>query len=146
MIVLRRSGTYTLGETAGGTKLLYLDGTEYAWVEPLAFGALLVLSRYNPKPKLLLSAGKYRLYTVADEPGLVDEPHLELEVGNGQWQGYLLPVGLPDRAQIRRRIIATDECITHHVTSRALMRAYPGPSTRQLIGAKNKQVDMVAHR
>jgi hypothetical protein len=36
---------------------------------------------------------------------------LELSVGGGQWQGYLLLTGLPTAKKIRSRIEPTDEII-----------------------------------
>jgi hypothetical protein len=38
--------------------------------------------------------------------------HLELEVGEGYWQGYLLLSGLPNDDHKRARIIPTTETIT----------------------------------
>ena len=59
-----------------------------------------------------MAVGKYRLYKVMDDPNLTDTWHLELAVGNGLWQGYLLPTGLPNNRKKRNRIIPTDELIT----------------------------------
>jgi len=60
----------------------------------------------------MLSLGQFRLYDVKDEPKLTDLIHLELFVGGGLWQGYLLPTGLPTDKDKRNRIIPTDELIT----------------------------------
>lgn len=116
MITLHRSGSYKLAETRSGTKMLYLDDAGFAWIRSPSIGSILVRERRAHQPKDILSLGTYRLYDVVDEPELTDEPHLELEVGNNTWQGYLLPVGLPDNQTPRRRIIPTDQTITHNPT------------------------------
>jgi hypothetical protein len=54
------------------------------------------------------------MYLVKDEPNLSDLTHLELLVGEGVWQGYLLPIGLPNGVK-RRKIIPTKEIITTSV-------------------------------
>jgi hypothetical protein len=46
-----------------------------------------------------------------DEAHLTDQQHLELNVGDHTWQGYLLPTGLPTPDKKRVRIIATNEGI-----------------------------------
>jgi hypothetical protein len=38
--------------------------------------------------------------------------HLELSIGKGQWQGYLLLTGLPTNKKRRNRIIPTKEVIS----------------------------------
>ncbi|HRJ06076.1 MAG TPA: hypothetical protein PK096_00710 [Candidatus Saccharibacteria bacterium] len=112
MIKLVRSGTHTLFETKHHIKILALDNDQYAWVEPPQIGEILVTSRSNHKTDCVLSIGDYRLYKVVDEPHLSDHIHLELEVGRGQWQGYLLLTGLPSRSKNRVRIIPTTEVIS----------------------------------
>lgn len=112
MINLLKSGSYKLIETKHHTKVLYLDGKTYAWVEPANIGEMLVASRNLHKTDCVLSTGRYYLYDVDDEPFLSDQIHLELEVGSKQWQGYLLLSGLPDLEKKRGRIIPTQEIIT----------------------------------
>lgn len=111
MITLKRSGRYKLIETKKHTKVLYIDNDIYAWVEPVHIGEILVVSHKVHKTDCVLSIGEYCLYEVEDEPQLSDNPHLELEVGNGVWQGYLLLTGLPDAHKKRGRIIPTVEII-----------------------------------
>lgn len=112
MISLKRSGHYKLIETKHHTKVLYLDKETYAWVEPVNIGEILVASRKLHKTDCVLSLGHYYLYDVVDEPFLSDQLHLELEVGENTWQGYLLLSGLPDMQKKRGRIIPTQEVIT----------------------------------
>lgn len=112
MIKLKRSGHYKLIETKHNTKVMYLDNDTYAWVEPVAIGEILVVSHKVHESDYVLSIGEYCLYDVEDEPNLSDNPHLELEVGRGMWQGYLLLTGLPDNHKKRGRIIPTHEIIT----------------------------------
>ena len=111
MVTLHRSGRYKLIETKANTKVLYLDNDIYAWVEPAAIGEILVYSHKVHKTDCVLSMGEYKLYTVEDEPELSDQTHLELEVGEDHWQGYLLLSGLPDDHHKRGRIIPTKEVI-----------------------------------
>ena len=69
-------------------------------------------SHKTHKADTVLSGGNYRLYDVDNEPKLSDQLHLELSTGNGSWQGYLLPTGLPTDTDKRNRIIPTGEVIT----------------------------------
>lgn len=113
MITLLQAGDYELIETKQQTKILILDGKKlFAWIVAEGIGEVLVLSKKSHQVKALLAAGKYRLYRVKDEPELVDLEHLELLVGHGKWQGYLLPTGMPTNKDKRNRIIPTAECIT----------------------------------
>jgi hypothetical protein len=112
MISLERSGLYKLIETKKNNKILYLDNSIFAWIEPKSIGEILVISHRIHKTDCILSMGHYRIYEVADEPSLSDQQHLELEAGRDVWQGYLLLSGLPDRHHKRGRIIPTNETIT----------------------------------
>lgn len=113
MIQVQKTGHYKLIETKGQTKILILDGTEtYAWIDVAGIGEILVASHKTHKTDAILAIGKYRLYDVKDEPELSDQLHLELSVGEGIWQGYLLLTGLPIGAKKRNRIIPTNEVIT----------------------------------
>lgn len=114
MIDLVQTGAYTLSESRHGIKLLRLGRKTLPWVVNPRIGSLLILS-LNPHVEYeVLSKGVFRLYNVMDEAKLVDLQHLELEVGEGMWQGYLLPGGLPTTFATRKRIIPTRECITHN--------------------------------
>lgn len=112
MITSQRSGRYKLIETKANNKVLYLDNDVYAWVEPVKIGEILVYSHQVHKTDCILSMGEYKLYSVKAEPDLSDHLHLELDVGEGRWQGYLLLTGLPDDHHKRARIIPTRETIT----------------------------------
>lgn len=113
MIKLLSEGTYSLIETKNQTKILTLDNKNiYAWVNVLEIGEILITSQKTHQQDQVLALGKYRLYEVKDEPDLTDLVHLELLVGEGTWQGYLLPTGLPDEIKKRNRIIPTNETIT----------------------------------
>jgi hypothetical protein len=113
MIKLLQEGLYRLIETKGQTKILSLNGSHtFAWVNAANIGEILVTSHKTHKTDNILALGEYRLYAVKKEPKLVDLLHLELSVGGGVWQGYLLPTGLPTDKDIRNRIIPTKEIIT----------------------------------
>jgi len=112
VIRLVQKGDYRLIETKGQVKILYLDGQVYAWVHAKNIGEILVASHTPHQIDHVLAMGRYRLYDVDAEPRLSDQLHLELLVGDSQWQGYLLPTGLPSDQKARRRIIPTRECIT----------------------------------
>ena len=112
MITLLLSGAYKLMETKGQTKILYLDDTVYAWVQPADIGEILVASHKRHVTDTLLAAGEYRLYDVRNDPQFSTHEHLELEVGPGIWQGYLLLTGLPTKYKKRRRIVPTNETIS----------------------------------
>jgi hypothetical protein len=112
MITLEKMGLYRLVESKSNTKILHLGNQSYAWVEPKEIGEILVTSHKSHKLDCVLSVGYYRLYDVEEEPELSDQLHLELETGRDQWQGYLLPTGLPEDDKKRVRIIPTRETIT----------------------------------
>ena len=112
MITLLKNGHHKLIETKHHTKVLYLDDDTYAWVEPPSIGEILVTSHKTHKTDYVLSVGRYYVYDVVDEPDVSDHIHLELEVGEDTWQGYLLLTGLPDDTKSRGRIIPTHEIIT----------------------------------
>lgn len=113
MIKLLQEGKYTLIETKGQTKILSLVGSmSFAWVMAEEIGEILVTTHTSHTVDHVLALGNYRLYEVEDEPKLTDLIHLELLVGDGKWQGYLLPTGLPNEEKIRNRIIPTKEIIT----------------------------------
>jgi len=117
MILLLQSGRYQLAETRRNTKILYLDTTAYAWVEPAPSGEILVATHKPHKTDCTLSVGTYQLYRVIEEPTLSDHIHLELEVGRDQWQGYLLLTGLPAGNKLRSQIIPTAELITGRISA-----------------------------
>lgn len=112
MINLIKSGEYRLIETKKNTKILTLDSDTYAWVEPPTIGEILVVTHVMHKTDCVLSVGSFHIFEVSGEPDLTDMLHLELEVGNKLWQGYLLLTGLPDNHKKRARIIPTYETIT----------------------------------
>jgi hypothetical protein len=113
MIKVVKTGSYKLIETKEQTKILILDAKDtFAWVNLEGIGEILVTSHKTHKADTVLSVGHYRLYDVEDEPKLSDQLHLELSVGEGIWQGYLLPTGLPTDVKKRNRVIPTIEVIT----------------------------------
>ena len=110
---LLKHGRYTLFETKQKTRILNLDDEKcFAWIRAKRIGEILAKSRKINKFANILSTGQYKLYEVEDEPKLVDLQHLELEIGNNRWQGYLLTNGLPTSKKKRHRIIPTDELVS----------------------------------
>ena len=113
MITVIQRGLYRLIETHSQTKILLLDNDKkYAWVFAKGIGEILVATETAHAQDCVLSIGNYRLYDVKDEKAFSDQLHLELSIGLGEWQGYLLPTGFPTRKDSRKRIIPTRECIT----------------------------------
>lgn len=116
MIKLLKTGKYSLIETFDHTKILTLDDkSSYAWIKAAEIGDILVSTHKKFNPETIISTGSYRLYGVRDESELTDLSHLELFVGDGRWQGYLLPTGLPRGAKKRNKIIPTNEIITRSI-------------------------------
>lgn len=112
MIKLIQQGDYTLLETIRHTRMLTLnEKISYAWIHAGEIGEILVATYKPHKADHILSTGKYRMYEVKNEPDLTDLVHLELLAGDGVWQGYLLPTGLPTNGK-RKRIVPTKEIIT----------------------------------
>lgn len=113
MITNIAQGTYLLLETKKQTKILKMDKDRtFAWINAGEIGEILVTIHNPYKTDSVLAVGNYRLYDVKNEEDLTDLLHLELHAGNGTWQGYLLPTGLPDDEKKRNRIIPTTEIIT----------------------------------
>lgn len=116
MIQLKDTGDYSLIETRNQTKILTLNGKAFAWIHAGEIGEMLVATHRKHATDHILAIGKYRLYSVKDEPGLTDLLHLELFVGDGKWQGYLLLTGLPKGKNTRKVIVPTRELITQSMT------------------------------
>ena len=115
MITRLITGTYQLVQTKKQhTKIVRLGDDQYAWVAFENIGEVLVLLHSDYPIECTLSAGEYRIYEVESEPELTDSLHLELQVAQEQWQGYLLLTGLPDEQRKRTRIIPTRETITNN--------------------------------
>ena len=112
MITLLRSGRYKLIQTKRLIKIIYLDSDVYAWVKFENIGEILVYAQKNHTTNAILASGEYRIYDVVDEPHIADIQHLELEIGDGKWQRYILLTGLPDQHKRRARIIPTHELIS----------------------------------
>lgn len=112
MISLLNSGEYRLAETKADTKVLELNGSAFVWVIAKGIGEILVTTHKQHKADAVLSVGRFKLYEVKDEPGITDLTHLELEVGKGEWQSYLLLTGLPTDVNKRTRIIPSQDYIT----------------------------------
>ncbi len=113
MIRVVKEGSYKLIETKHHVHILTLDAKhKYAWINTDGIGEILVATFEQHTTDHMLSVGRYRIYSVDNEPALTDMSHLELHVGNGSWQGYLLPTGLPTKKDKKNRIIPTNETIT----------------------------------
>lgn len=113
MIRLVEEGQYRLVESKRLVRLLFLEkGKVFAWINAKAIGEILVLTGTRHRIDHVLATGTYRVYSVNNEPQLTDLLHLELFIGNGKWQGYLLPTGFPTKKDKRNRIIPTKEIIT----------------------------------
>ena len=112
MIKLLKKGKYSLIETRNDVKILRLGKITFVWIFTKSIGEMLVATHRGHRTDQKLSKGEYRIYEVADEPKLVDQLHLELSIGEGDWQGYLLPTGFPKDRKTRSRILPTNELIS----------------------------------
>lgn len=111
MIKLIEKGTYRLIFSKDKKRILYLGNQGYLWDHAKTIGELLTFSKHPHELLYTLTEGKYRIYSVKDEPKYVDLRHLQLSTKPGGWQGYLLLTGLPTKDKIRSKIIPTDEVI-----------------------------------
>lgn len=112
MIKIIEQGQYSIVRTKDHKTLLYLGEKGYVRSYAPKIGELLTFSKRERKTDYVIARGNYRIYSVKDDPNLVDLEHLELSLGRGRWQGYLLLTGLPTSRKLRRRIVPTDEVIT----------------------------------
>lgn len=116
MVKLVRQGTYSLIETKHMIRVLNLDDDRtFIWINAEKLGDVLIPSNFSHKASQLISRGNYRLYEVKNEPKLTSNNHFELFIGNGKWQGYLLPAGLPEGESKENKIIPTQEIITRSI-------------------------------
>lgn len=100
-------------ETKRDIKILKLKNIgNFVWINAAPIGEILVTTRKPHKTDHALAIGRYRLYDVKGEKDFTDLLHLELFVGDGTWQGYILPTGLPKNGKKRGRIVPTKETIT----------------------------------
>jgi hypothetical protein len=120
MITRVDGGAFELTETRHGTKILALNDEPYVWIVAPGIGSLLIYTDQPQEASEILSKGHFRLFTVRDEPELSDLLHLELEFSKNEWQGYLLPTGLPDEMDTRKRLIATHQTISSDQRSRKI--------------------------
>lgn len=117
MVTLLAKGPYRLIETRNRVHILYLSEASYAWIKPAGKAEILVTTRRHHFTDSLLATGEYRLYEVRYRHTLSNCLHLELQTGAGQWQGYLLPNGLPNDEWKRRLIVPTRELISDNGTA-----------------------------
>lgn len=111
MVRVLKSGKYKLIETRQQVKILYLDEVPYVWLFIPEIGHVLEFTYRLHVTDHKLAAGNYRLYDVKNDRRFSQHKHLELFVGEGQCQGYLLLTDLPTEKKRRSRIIATKELI-----------------------------------
>lgn len=111
MIKLLTKGVYELVWTKDEKRVLYLGGQGYLWSHAKGIGELLTFSKHAHKTSYVLTKGQYKIYAVKKEPKYVDLQHLELSIGDGGWQGFLLLTGLPTKTKIRSKIVPTEEII-----------------------------------
>jgi len=115
MVKKIKEGKYELFETKSGSRVINLNGHgKYVWLKIENIGEVLAKSEKNYNPDRILAKGYFRLYDILNEPELTDLPHLEVCIGLGQWQGYLLPRGLPGKGG-KHRIIPTGEILSKGV-------------------------------
>ena len=107
MIHIVQRGLYSLVKTRSRKMILILDKKN---IFKLSRQNIQLLSQVNDIAcKVCMCA--YRLYDVKDEGMLTDQMHLELCIGKGHWQGYLLPEGLPTKHTSKKPIVPTQELI-----------------------------------
>lgn len=111
MITVIKAGNYRFITTVDRLSVLSLDNKRNFFWEEQNEGIVLVYQSSEKKGHIV-QAGKYRLYTVRGEPRLTLGGHLELLVGKGKWESFLLPSGLPTDLIYRKTIIPTNECIS----------------------------------
>lgn len=125
MIRLVEEGRYSLFETKQQKNILNLENKKtFAWTANGDSGEITIISYVLHVTDRIISVGKYRMYTVKDESDLTDCTHMELFVGGGKWQGYLLPAGLPKRGKVPTKIQPTHEIITKQLSREALFLLY----------------------
>lgn len=113
MISVLKRGEYKILEAKNNIRILILDNNEaFEWNSQPKTGEISISSYKIHQDDNLLSVGNYRLYDIEDEENYTDQKHLELQVGCGYWQGYLLPSGLPTDGNKGNVIIPTKELLT----------------------------------
>lgn len=57
-------------------------------------------------------SGRFRMYETTDEAQFADGTHLELCEGEGKWNCYVLPTGLPNEKELQKEYFSTNKCVT----------------------------------
>lgn len=109
MLKMVQRGDYKLFDAKENKKVLLIDDMPFVWENAVLRKDLSPDSEHD---KTILASGKYRLYEVANEPGFSDMFHLELSVGCGNWQGWLLNNSLPVNKDNHTNTAPTKEIIT----------------------------------
>ena len=112
MIKVLKSGKYQLVETSQQIKVLYLDETPYIWLYIPGIGHVIEMTHNPHRAEHILAQGSYRIYDVKGEERFSRHKHLELFIGDGAWQGYLILTDLPSETRKRVRIVATNEVVS----------------------------------
>lgn len=112
MIRVIQSGTYEVVETKSLKNILILDDKEYFMLTDEKKMKRKIIRVEKPDDCSIRSAGNYRMYEVRDERYFADSMHLELNTGNGFWDSYVLPFGLPSSLRKDSSIYPTSEAIS----------------------------------
>ena len=120
MIKLINNGKYNLVEIENGIKALALgeifgEKSVYFLIDADVIRKTSTQNYQYYEAGFILASGRYRLYDVKSEWNFRSNKHLELSVGEGFWQGYLLPEGFPTTRKTEKRIIPIKELITKAV-------------------------------
>jgi hypothetical protein len=133
---VKRKGHFKLLETNHDHTILDLQGKAYfAWIEGQK-SPLLVRTDEDHEFVRTVREGDFRYVEFEDDPEYKDVPYLFLETGD-DYEEIVLPNGLPDEHDPRKRLVPTDNRIPKRELDAYLKNPAPaGPGENRLNRSK----------
>jgi hypothetical protein len=105
---LNKKGNYEIFKTTGDNEILRLGEDEVFAIVEINRGHILVKTDEDHEKQETIEKGQFYLMSLEEDPAFQDMPHLFIEKG-AKYQELVLPSGLPDHNQDRKKIIFTRE-------------------------------------
>ena len=110
-ITIADQGRYELFETPHHHRILRLNNDKLFALIRGQQGDMLVHSEREHERERTIQEGQFYLVDFDQDPKFRDIPHLFLEA-NGKYEEWVLPNGLPTKADPQKRVVFTDETLS----------------------------------
>ena len=110
-ITIADQGGYELFETNHQHRILMLNDDRWFALIRGQQGDMLVHSERAHERERPIQRGRFYLVDFEQDPKFSDIPHLFLEAGQ-QYQEWVVPNGLPTKADPQKRVVLTDETLS----------------------------------